>query len=241
MRPPTSSRPKRPVCAGWRKQRRTADRTCPRVIASPRREIEFERIDVGPWTSQADETFGRALAALHRTGAPRSARPPTATSVPFRSTTPRTDDWPDVLRHASARAVPATSDRRGSMPDGAAAALRPPLRPHRRASPVLPEPPCSHPRRPVARQRARRPTTAHLGRRPGRPRRPPRDRPRHDAPLRRLRRALLRRLRRGVPAGARATRTGSRSTNSIPCSSTRCCSGAVTEPTRCALARRYVG
>src|SRR5262249_34413355 len=41
----------------------------PAVRAVSRHEIEIERIDAASWTSKADETFGRALAVLHRLGA----------------------------------------------------------------------------------------------------------------------------------------------------------------------------
>jgi fructosamine-3-kinase len=43
----------------------------PRVFAVSPTRIEVERVDTGPWTSAADERFGRALAALHRMGAPQ--------------------------------------------------------------------------------------------------------------------------------------------------------------------------
>lgn len=41
----------------------------PRVIGVGEDHIELERIDRGPWTSTADERFGRELADLHRAGA----------------------------------------------------------------------------------------------------------------------------------------------------------------------------
>ena len=41
----------------------------PDVIGVARHEIRIERIDTAPWTADADEAFGRALAAMHELGA----------------------------------------------------------------------------------------------------------------------------------------------------------------------------
>ena len=97
-----------------------------------RHEIQIERIDTAPWTPHADETFGRALAAMHRLGAPSFGAPADGYIGPLPLDNTPADDWPDVLRRrdGSSRTCGRRSTRdrcRARRRD-----VRATLRPHRR-------------------------------------------------------------------------------------------------------------
>jgi fructosamine-3-kinase len=66
----------------------------PRVLEVGRNEIQLERIDAAPWSPQADESFGRALAAMHRLGASMFGGPANGYIGPLPLDNTPSDDWP---------------------------------------------------------------------------------------------------------------------------------------------------
>ena len=166
-------------------------------------------IERGTARGVTEQDLGRRLAALHRAGAPCFGRRTGARREPGAAQRARRDVG-RVLRHAAGccrspgwpRDAGALARRRRSPArSGSPAGSTRSAGRRRAAGPAA--------RRPVGRQPARRRRRAQLADRPGRPRRPPRVRPGDDAPVRRLRRRLLRRLRRGATRSPPAGRIGS--------------------------------
>jgi fructosamine-3-kinase len=92
----------------------------PEVLAVSRHEIHIERIDTASWTPQADESFGRALAAMHRLGASTFGAPANGYIGPLPLDNAPSDDWPDF--YISKRVEPYLRQAidQGSMPATAA-------------------------------------------------------------------------------------------------------------------------
>jgi fructosamine-3-kinase len=66
----------------------------PRVVSVGADHIELERIERGPWTSVADERFGRELADLHRSGAVSFGGATRAYIGPLAMPNEPVEDWP---------------------------------------------------------------------------------------------------------------------------------------------------
>ncbi len=91
----------------------------PMVLAVSGREIQLERIETSPWSSQADETFGRALAAMHLRGAPMFGAPANGYIGPLPLDNTPTDDWADLYVTRRVEPYLRQAIDQGSMPDGA--------------------------------------------------------------------------------------------------------------------------
>jgi len=89
----------------------------PAVRAVSRHEIEIERIETAPWTSQADETFGRALAALHRLGAASFGAPADGYIGPLPLDNAPSDDWPEFYVERRLEPFLRQAIDQGSMPE----------------------------------------------------------------------------------------------------------------------------
>ena len=180
-----------------RRQCRTADRMSRRCSRFRRDEIQLERIETCPWSSQADETFGRALAAMHLLGRTdvrgagrrlhRSASARQHTDGRLGRTSTSRDGSSPICGKPSTRdrcpTATATFERLFARIDEIAGPPEPPSRIHGDLW-----------RGNVLADRQGQ----HMGDRPCRARRSPRDGSRDDAPVRRFRRALLRRVPGGV-------------------------------------------
>src|SRR5262249_13451402 len=92
----------------------------PAVRAVKRHEIEIERIDAASWTTHADETFGRALAALHGLGAPSFRAPERGYIGPLPLDNTRSDDWAGFYVTRRVEPYLRQAIDQGSMPDTAA-------------------------------------------------------------------------------------------------------------------------
>lgn len=69
----------------------------PRVLAADSTHIELERIDAGPWTENADERFGRELAALHRAGADHFGGEEPSYIGPLAQPNAPAPEWPEFF------------------------------------------------------------------------------------------------------------------------------------------------
>ena len=90
--------------AGLEWLRETRAIAVPRVISVSADHIELEHIDRGTWTIEADERFGRELAAMHRAGAPTFGGPTGAYIGPLPMPNDPDEDWP--VFYAQQRIVP---------------------------------------------------------------------------------------------------------------------------------------
>src|SRR4051812_45217580 len=112
----------------------------PAVLAVDADSIELEHIERGAWTSDADERFGRELAALHRSGAPTFGWHRDGYIGPLRVANTASDDWPSfywttrVEPFVRAASLPtdamATFDRVGARLADLAGPPEPPARLH---------------------------------------------------------------------------------------------------------------
>ena len=241
MRRPTSSPPKPPVCAGWRRQRRTADRRVPTVLAVRRREIQLERIE----TCAVDVAGRRDVRARPRRDAPFGrADVRRAGERLHRSASARqhTDGrLGGLLRHASRRALSPASHRPGIDARRRPAAIRAPVRPHPTRSPDRRNrPPASTATSGAATSSPTRhgntwviDPAAHGGHRET------------DLAMMRLFGGFGERCYAAYdeasPARAGTRGPGRCCISSIRCSCTPCCSAAGTAPTPSRAARRYAG
>ena len=89
----------------------------PAVISVDTESIELERVDVGRWTAEADERFGRELAGLHRSGSPSFGWHRDGYIGPLRVANTPVEDWPAF--YATTRVEPVL--RAAALPSGAAA------------------------------------------------------------------------------------------------------------------------
>jgi fructosamine-3-kinase len=91
----------------------------PEVIGVSPGAIELQQIDTGPWNAQADVTFGRALAVLHRKGASTFGAPWHGYIGPLPLDNSASGDWPDfyVTRRVEPYLRQAVDG--GSMPSSA--------------------------------------------------------------------------------------------------------------------------
>ena len=198
-RRPASSPPRRPACRWLREAGQVA---VPEVVAVSDEDPTFlvlEWIDEGRLATTTDASLGTGLAALHRAGAPSFGREDRRSTGSRGLPNEPCATWSEF--YATNRLLPLARLARdaGAIPGAAIEAMEAAGRPARRrrrrgraAGPAA--------RRPVVRQPARRLGRRQLADRPGRTRRPPRVRPRDDAPVRWLRRRLLRGLRGGLAA-----------------------------------------
>lgn len=76
----------------------------PEVISVGPEHIELERIDVGPWTPAAEEAAGRAVAAMHRAGAPTFGWDVDGFIGPLPQSNEPAPDWPTF--YAERRVLP---------------------------------------------------------------------------------------------------------------------------------------
>jgi fructosamine-3-kinase len=90
--------------AGLEWLRETGTIAVPRVISVGTDHIELERIDRATWTIEADERFGRELAAMHRAGAPTFGGSTGAYIGPLAMPNEPEERWPDF--YARQRIVP---------------------------------------------------------------------------------------------------------------------------------------
>jgi fructosamine-3-kinase len=93
----------------------------PDVLAVSRTEIQLERIDTTHWTAQHDESFGRALAIMHRLGAPTFGGPANGYIGPLPLDNTSSDDWPSFYVERRLEPYLRQAIDRGSMPDNARA------------------------------------------------------------------------------------------------------------------------
>ena len=183
-----------------------------------------------PRAADHDERLGRGLAALHRAGARGSASTRQLHRQPGRRPTRPRRRGPSSTASAASRRWCA----RASTPGRRAGAMRPALE-----RLIAPASPTCRParaagapaRRPVGRQRLTDERGAPVLIDPGRLRRPPRDRPGDDAPLRRLPSRGVRRLRGGPPAAPRP-RGPRRALPALPAAGAHASSSAAATPAR---------
>ncbi len=76
----------------------------PRVLDVERHSITIERVDTVPWSHAHDETFGRALATLHRAGASTFGAPWAGYIGPLPLDNTPSDDWEEF--YATRRVEP---------------------------------------------------------------------------------------------------------------------------------------
>ena len=88
----------------------------PRVLAVARDEIQLERIDTAPWSPRADESFGRALAAMHRLGASTFGAPADGYIGPLPLDNTPSDDWPSFYVTRRLEPYVRQAVDRGSLP-----------------------------------------------------------------------------------------------------------------------------
>ena len=226
----SSSRPRPPGCAGSPRPTPSPCRRCWRSATTQPNLLVLDWIDEGRRASTADgeARFGRQLAALHRAGAPAFGRADRRTTGSRGLPNEPCATWAEFYAHAAPAPPRSACPRRARAArprstletlagrlDEFAAADEAPARLHGDL---------------WAGNRLVDAAGDELADRSCRPRRPPRVRPGDDAPVRRLRRRVLRRLRGVVPARRRLDASGSPCTRSPRSSCTPSSSAADTSP-----------
>ncbi len=88
----------------------------PRVLTVERDEIHLEHIDLARWSPEADESFGRALAAMHRMGASTFGAPANGYIGPLPLDNGESDDWPSFYMTRRVEPYVRQAVDRGSLP-----------------------------------------------------------------------------------------------------------------------------
>jgi fructosamine-3-kinase len=91
----------------------------PEVISVEKHEIQLQRIDSAPWTAPADETFGRALAAMHGLGATTFGAAANGYIGPLPLDNTPSDNWADFYITRRVEPYLRRAVDQGSMPGSA--------------------------------------------------------------------------------------------------------------------------